>query len=153
MQATLPQANEESATSAAPEHVPEATPPTPRLHRSERDRIIAGVCGGLAEYLAIDPSLVRIAFVVATLWGVGLLLYIVLAIILPTEDSAFAPTAFSMERSHALAGTVLVVLGLALLAANMGWAPWLNWNMLWPTVLIVVGIGVLVRGPRGRTSD
>lgn len=50
-----------------------------RLHRSVTDRVVAGVCGGIAEYLAIDPSLVRIAFVVGTLWGIGLLIYIVLA--------------------------------------------------------------------------
>ena len=152
MEATSTEAREELPVSAQPEFRSGASRPDQQLHRSEHDRVIAGVCGGLAEYLAIDPSLVRIAFVVAALWGVGLLVYIVLAVVLPVEDSGLRWTSSSNERSHALAGTVLVVLGAALLAGNMGWAPWLSWNLFWPTVLIVVGIGLLMRGPRGRTS-
>jgi phage shock protein C len=123
-----------------------------RLHRSATDRVVAGVCGGIAEYLAIDPSLVRIAFVVGTLWGIGLLIYIVLAIILPVESSRATGTAVSRERTHALAGSVLVVLGALLLAGNMGWTPWLSWNVFWPAVLVLVGIGLLARGARPRTS-
>jgi phage shock protein C len=128
--------------------------PTRRLHRSATDRVIAGVCGGIAEYLSIDPSLVRIAFVVGTLWGgVGLLIYIVLAVILPVDASTPAYTAYSPERSHALAGTVLVVLGALLLLGNMGWAPWLSGNLFWPAVLVLVGVGLLLRTPRTRTFE
>ena len=59
----------------------------PRLHRSATDRLCCGVCGGIAEYLSVDSSLVRFAFIVGTLWGgIGLLLYIVLAIVLPTDE-------------------------------------------------------------------
>jgi phage shock protein C len=103
-----------------------------RLHRSANDRVIAGVCAGIAETLSIDPSLVRIGFVIGTLWGVGLLVYIVLAVILPVQDYPAAPSSFSPQRSHAVAGTLLVVLGGLLLAGNMGWAPWLTWSLLWP---------------------
>jgi len=125
---------------------------TQRLHRSATDRVVAGVCGGIAEYVSIDPSLVRIAFVIGTLWGgVGLLIYIVLAVILPVETSPVASTSFSTERSHALAGTVLVVLGALLLLGNMGWAPWLSWNLFWPAVVVVVGIGLLLRAPHTST--
>lgn len=60
------------------------TSDAPRLHRSATDKVVAGVCGGLAEYLEVDPSLVRLAFVVGTLWGgLGLLLYVLLALVLP----------------------------------------------------------------------
>ena len=137
--------------STAPELSNRESRQTQRLHRSATDRIVAGVCGGIAEYLSIDPSLVRIAFVVGTLWGVGLLIYIALAIILPIETSPTASVPFSSERSHQLAGTVLVVLGALLLAGNMGWAPWLSWNLFWPAVLVVVGIGLLLRGSRTST--
>src|SRR5579864_2243800 len=121
--------------------------PTPRLHRSATDRLCCGVCGGIAEYLAVDPSLVRLAFVVATLWGgIGLLLYIVLAIILPVDSSA-TTIPMSAERSRLVAGLVLVVLGGLLLAGNLGLAPWLSWSMFWPSLLIVIGAGLLLRSP------
>lgn len=56
-----------------------------KLMRSE-DRIVAGVCGGLGEYFNADPTLVRILFVLLTLFGggfLGILIYIVLWIIMP----------------------------------------------------------------------
>jgi phage shock protein C len=60
-----------------------------RLYRSERDRMIAGVCGGLAEHLDVDPTLVRIAFVaLAFIHGVGIILYLVMAIVVPRESTA-----------------------------------------------------------------
>ena len=61
-----------------------------RLYRSETDRIIGGVCGGLGEYLHIDPLLVRILFVLFTmLSGLGLLglaAYIIIWILVPTRQ-------------------------------------------------------------------
>ena len=57
-----------------------------RLYRSRTERMIAGVCVGIAQYLAIDPTLVRLAFVAFTLaGGAGVLLYVVLAVIMPLE--------------------------------------------------------------------
>jgi phage shock protein C len=57
-----------------------------QLTRSETDRRIAGVCGGLAEYFDVDPVLVRVAFVVAAFMGFGILLYIVLWIVAPRSS-------------------------------------------------------------------
>ena len=125
-----------------------------RMHRSSTERVVAGVCGGIAEYFSVDPSLVRIAFVVGTLWGgLGVLLYIVLWVILPVDYEAATYAVSSTGRSHALAGTVLIVLGALLLTSNMGWAPWLTWNVFWPVMLIVIGVGFLARGPRGGTTN
>jgi phage shock protein PspC (stress-responsive transcriptional regulator) len=57
-----------------------------RLVRSKTDRQISGVCSGLAQYFNIDASIVRLIFVVATLFGgPGLIAYIILAIVLPEE--------------------------------------------------------------------
>ena len=59
---------------------------TRKLYRSKTDRKIAGVCGGLAQYFNIDPTLIRVVFVVlAVLGGSGLLLYLALWIIVPNE--------------------------------------------------------------------
>lgn len=57
-----------------------------RLYRSRKERMLFGVCGGLGEYFKIDPTLVRLAFVIATLLGgPGLIAYIVLLIVVPEE--------------------------------------------------------------------
>jgi phage shock protein C len=57
-----------------------------RLYRSRSDRMVAGVCGGLAKYFNVDPTLVRLVFVVLALaGGPGLLLYLVMWIITPIE--------------------------------------------------------------------
>ena len=59
---------------------------TRRLHRSRSDRRIAGVCGGIAEYLQVDPSVIRLVTVVLMLgWGSGLLAYLICALVLPEE--------------------------------------------------------------------
>ena len=59
---------------------------TKKLYRSRRDRQMAGVCGGLAEYFNIDATIIRLLFVVFTfVGGPGLLAYIVLAIVVPEE--------------------------------------------------------------------
>ncbi len=62
-----------------------------RLYRSESDRKIAGVLGGLSDYLGVDPSLVRIAYAVLTIltgFVPGLFLYLLMAFIVPAEPEA-----------------------------------------------------------------
>lgn len=75
-----------------------------KFHRSSKDKIIAGVCGGLAEYFGIDPVLVRLLFVALTMLdGVGIILYIILAIIAPADD---APEAEPKENLRDLADSI-----------------------------------------------
>lgn len=60
-----------------------------RLSKSTTDRKISGVCGGLAEYFEIDPTLVRAGYAILTLLTAsfpGLLIYIILAFIMPDDD-------------------------------------------------------------------
>ncbi len=55
-----------------------------RLHKSEREKMICGVCGGIAEYLDLDPTVVRIAWVAfSALGGSGLAVYVACAILMP----------------------------------------------------------------------
>jgi phage shock protein C len=61
-----------------------------QLTRSETNRRIAGVCGGIAEYFGIDPLLVRIGFLIAAFMGWGLLVYAVLWIVLPRGQAGGA---------------------------------------------------------------
>jgi phage shock protein C len=59
---------------------------TRKLYRSRTDRTIAGVCGGLAQYFSLDPTLIRVLFVVlAVLGGSGIILYVAMWIIVPNE--------------------------------------------------------------------
>jgi phage shock protein C len=61
-----------------------------RLYRSRNQRVIAGVCGGLAEYFNVDPTWVRLIFILLSLLGVGLfiIVYIIFWIIVPQEPSS-----------------------------------------------------------------
>lgn len=57
-----------------------------RLYRSKKDRMLCGVCGGIAEYFNVDPTLIRILWVILSLPGVvfpGILVYIICCIIIP----------------------------------------------------------------------
>lgn len=69
--------------------VPMVRPSTgKRLYRSSDQKLFLGVCGGLGEYFDVDPTLVRIIFAAGTLaGGVTLLLYAILAAIMPSEDT------------------------------------------------------------------
>jgi phage shock protein PspC (stress-responsive transcriptional regulator) len=82
------EAQPEMQPSTQGELVPVQTPETKRLYRSSDQKIFLGVCGGLGEYFDIDPTLVRILFVVGTLVaGSAIVLYVVLALIMPAEDA------------------------------------------------------------------
>jgi phage shock protein C len=62
-----------------------------RLTRSRTERMIGGVCGGLGAYLEIDPTLIRLLFVLGLLFGGhGLLLYLVLLLVMPIEPIELA---------------------------------------------------------------
>lgn len=59
-----------------------------KLYRSTSDRWLAGVCGGLASYFNLDPTLVRVIFVVLALFGLGgVILYLLLWVLVPTEPT------------------------------------------------------------------
>ncbi len=59
-----------------------------KLYRSEKDKMILGVCGGIAEYFEIDPTLVRLGFVAVCLaGGSGVLAYFIAAIVIPKREN------------------------------------------------------------------
>lgn len=62
-----------------------------QLSRSRSDRMLSGVCGGLARYFGVDSTLVRLVFVLAVLSGLSPLIYIVLWVVMP-EESASQPS-------------------------------------------------------------
>ncbi|MDI9509114.1 MAG: PspC domain-containing protein [Clostridiales bacterium] len=56
-----------------------------KLYRSETNKMICGVCQGVAEYVNIDPTVIRLLWVFSALFGVGVIAYIAAAIIMPVE--------------------------------------------------------------------
>lgn len=129
-----------------------------RLMRSETDKMVAGVCGGLADYMGIDPVLVRLAFVLLLLAsGVGFAIYVVLWIVMPTpsrgqpqirivsEDEFQDPAAYKTRFSPAATiGVLLILFGGFFLLSQMGNVP----GFIWPIILIAAGVFYLVRRAR-----
>jgi len=67
-------------------HYHAAMEPVKKLFRSRRNRMIAGICGGLAEYFEVDPTLVRVGYVVLSILSVafpGILVYLILWVLIP----------------------------------------------------------------------
>lgn len=120
--------------------------PQPRLYRSSSEKVIAGVCGGLAAYFKLDPALVRLAFVVfALVGGASLLLYVVLWIAVPVGDTGAA-----VGGGHAGGTTAIVLIGVGCLwlLANFGFFAFVSWRLAWPLLLIALGAVLLARRVR-----
>lgn len=60
-----------------------------RIYRSRKERMICGVCGGIAEYFNIDPTLIRLAFVLFGFTGTGILAYFIAAVIIPDQHESY----------------------------------------------------------------
>ena len=145
-----------------------------RLYKSTTDRMLSGVSGGLAEYLDVDSTLVRIAWVIVTVMsaGVALLAYIALVIIVPTRPSPASSEPTEEEgliegetsthresnsaaghndadgrkrRRSVVIGAVLVVVGGLALGYNLDMFEWLDWGKFWPALLILLGVLLIVR--------
>lgn len=141
-------------------------PATPRntLYRHPTDKVLGGVCGGLAEYLGWDPTLVRVVWVVATLstGGGGFLAYLALWPLLPVGTVAGGQVRAASielnEQSVGVAAKVLIALGGLWLLANLGILPSL-WDSFWTVMSIVfwpallIGVGYLLLRGTGTTSN
>lgn len=128
-----------------------------RLTRSN-DRRLGGVCGGLADYFDLDPTLVRVAYVALVLLGMPFALvgYFVLWIVMPAADPG-APirTGGSSLDGGLFIGALLLVFGVVALLSRgwlgawIGWGPlhMLGWGfyLLWPLALIGLGAFIILR--------
>lgn len=118
-----------------------------RLRRSRTDRHIAGVAGGVARHLDIDPVIVRVVFVITAFFGgAGLFVYGALWLLVPEEGEAHAPINLE-ERARGVALVVVGVLAaLALLGDSWGGGNWFPW----PLVLIGLVVWLLLNRRRDR---
>jgi phage shock protein C len=125
-----------------------------RLKRSNRNRVFGGVCGGLADYFAVDIVLVRVAYVALTILSAGIggiLLYLFAWMLIPLEASA--ETALPPKEVHSssgvriLAGVFLIIAGILSLAGTLlPWAfHWPSVRFLGPLLLLAFGAALLIR--------
>jgi len=144
-----------------------------KLLRSQQDRILGGVCGGLAKYLRIDTVLVRLFFIVFTLvGGIGPLVYIILWIVVPSEEqfASGGGKAYTIDgevvkekvgmfkdefvnavnkpnkKTGLYLGGGLILIGAYILLKNMNvpWLSWLNNNVILAGLIILAGVALLV---------
>ena len=131
-----------------------------RLYRSVVNRHVAGVCGGMAEYLNVDPMVVRLIWFFSIFFhGVGLFAYIAAWIIVPENRQAGVtmPLPRAQNNAQYIFGAVLVMLGVVFLADRFNWdflVPWhwdrflpywVNWGVLFSVVIILLGMMLIFR--------
>lgn len=142
-----------------------------KLYRSAKDRMLGGVAAGIAEYFDIDPTIIRVLFVVTLfIGGTGILAYILLWILVPEEPVQFSGAGSTGEKSEdtlnenfdsqayyasiekqrekrrVVAGVILLVLGFIFLADNF--IPRIRIGEFWPVILIIAGIAILLNSKK-----
>jgi len=123
--------------------------PRQPLLRSKNDRVLWGVAGGLADHIGFNATLVRIAFVVTTLFGgAGILAYLVLAVALPEDDGTgkAVPESVWARLGKVFVVCILVSIGLAVaafLAAVSAWTTATGHGGLVAGVVIALGVALV----------
>lgn len=134
-----------------------------RLHRSQDNRFLFGVAGGLAEYFDAEPVLIRVGWVLLTIAtaGIAALAYIVMAIFTP--DSERQQIEFTSEPSRDsqdsivesdrpskrhifrnILGVGLIVAGMIILLGNLGVFGSIPWEIVWPVAISLLGVIILL---------
>lgn len=142
-----------------------------RIYRPTEGKIIGGVCAGLGDYFDIDPTWIRILFVLTIFaQGVGLLTYLVAWIVIPRQvtpspsapvivgdpvpASPLAPTPASPVPQRGpsfLPGVILIALGLIFLFNRLFF--WFDFRYIWPLVLVGIGVVLIFHSVRPRRES
>lgn len=135
-----------------------------KLYRSEDNRVIGGVCAGLARHFDVDPVLVRLVFVaLAFVNGLGVLAYLILWLVVPDEGRGemagedvlranlddirrqvrqAGQSLRTSSRSNVIVGVLLVAIGASLLLKTF--FPAISAGLVWPVALIGLGAYLLI---------
>ena len=126
-----------------------------RLNRDPDGGVVVGVCSGLAKAIRLEPSLVRLAFALLALaGGAGIVLYVILAVLLPVAGTEATRPADRVRENLILlprairgnqrgVGLVLLVAGLLVVANQHGLLAWITWERTWPVLLSLGGAALL----------
>ena len=144
------------------------------LYRSKKDRILLGVCGGLAEYFDMDPTLVRVIFVLLSIFsGTGIIIYILLAIFVPeegTDDKAEPEIKEKLkdfgqdvkEKVHGIAKEIkeqnkhidysktrniiaVIFIFIGVALLLQQFFVWSIWDIFLPLIIILLGIAIIFK--------
>lgn len=162
----------EKTKSSTKSKTPNTTPK--RLVRSNTDKFVAGVCGGIANYFEIDSIIVRIVFLLITFsGGAGVLIYVILWVIMPevgdeklSNEEVAEKNSKQLEKkfeevvenidtkngkniAQAIFGILILFFGIYLLLNNFGLGHYLSvfWNLgrFWPVLVIFFGFYILFK--------
>lgn len=142
-----------------------------KLQRSRKNKVFFGVCGGIAEHLGLDPVVVRLVFILVTLFGgMGVLAYIIGVIIIPESSEAevnktepadnlastYIPPSQApvpkRDKSGEVIGLTLIAFGIFFLLRKIeafdryfDWISYHFWSILVPAIFVVLGISLIMR--------
>jgi phage shock protein C len=120
-----------------------------KLYRSQSQKVLTGVCGGLAEYFNLDVTVIRLAFIILTvIGGSGLLIYIIMSIVVPIN-----PTSHPHSKIHSklkrkkLLGLIAIGLGLIILTNNLMPEFWqlTSTQIFLPLLIITLGFMMIIK--------
>ncbi len=132
------------------------------LYRSDTNKVISGVAGGLGEYYNIDPTIIRIVFILLAVYGgSGIFIYLILWLLIPKKSQGHVDTNKNIKEnlaemqstakdlvkennSRKIVGIFLVVFGFAFLLDNFGVIDLSSIWQFWPVLLIIGGYLILV---------
>lgn len=141
-----------------------------KMQRSATDKKLGGVCAGIAAYLGVDVTIIRVAFVIGTLaWGATLLLYVILWMVMPEEniyyssynsfygaqtgttdyvgESQIHATVDIQQKTSTFTipvGIIMIIFGAIMLAANF--IPHIDFTDLFPLVIVAIGVILIMNG-------
>jgi phage shock protein PspC (stress-responsive transcriptional regulator) len=139
---------------------------TPRLVRLESDRMVGGVASGIAQYLAVDPILIRMFFLILLFGaGSGFMIYLILWIILPSESSVKSTSKDVVDENIAdvknqaqkivsnvdtehdtgriIIGALIIFFGIMAMLRMFGVN--IDFSWMWPWAIIAIGIVIIVK--------
>ena len=129
-----------------------------KLERNPMNKVLGGVCSGLADYFKLDVALVRVLFVIAFLFAsFGFWLYVILWIVVPEGKIDFSSSRQPdndedrKKLTSVVSGVIVILIGLMFLINNFIPISWI-WK-LWPLILVIIGVVMVVKASSKGGGD
>lgn len=128
-----------------------------QLYRSNQNKILGGICGGMGEYFDIDPTIVRIIWFLSIFTGVGIIAYLVCWLIIPlksyssysnysTDSTPSRESSFDKEKSARILGISLILIGIVFMMDKF--FRWFDLDIMIPLIIILIGAFILFQSRR-----